>query len=311
MRLRFAMNSEFVYSWLVRLRTYAKQIDNRFITEKVFINLACVAADLSRLLPFRYSFVKMASFWQTLKDKFNSASAAGGAVTVGYPLDMHSHLLPGIDDGIQDIDEALICLRQLADWGIRHVVTTPHISQDFHPNTSAHLRQAGQQVQALIATHELPLTFTVAAEYLTDELFDDRLQHDDLLSFGTERFVLIETGWAALPRQLPNWLFQMQVKGYRPILAHPERYPYFRGKTAQLAGLKEQGCSLQLNLMSLVGRYGDDARRTARALIRAGLVDFVSSDLHRARDLAQLEKALQSSDYQTACQLPLTLPTFV
>ena len=141
------------------------------------------------------------------------------------------------------------------------------------------------------------------------QLFDERLQQDDLLSFGAERFVLIETGWAALPRQLPNWLFQMQLKGYRPILAHPERYQYFRGKTAHLAGLKEQGCRLQLNLMSLAGRYGDDARRMARTLIREKLVDFVSSDLHRARDLDVLQKALQSSDYQHLCALPLTLPT--
>ena len=251
----------------------------------------------------------MASFWQTLKDKFTSAPLTSGALAASYPFDMHSHLLPGVDDGIQDLDEALVCLQQLADWGIRHLVTTPHISQDFYPNTSAHLRESGQQIQALITTHELPLTFTVAAEYLTDELFDERLQQDDLLSFGAERFVLIETGWAALPRQLPNWLFQMQVKGYRPILAHPERYQYFRGKTGHLAGLKEQGCSLQLNLMSLVGRYGNDARHMARTLIREKLVDFVSSDLHRARDLDLLQKALQSSDYQQVCDLSLTLPT--
>ncbi|MBO0934975.1 histidinol-phosphatase [Fibrella sp. HMF5335] len=224
---------------------------------------------------------------------------------------MHNHLLPGVDDGIQDIDEALVCLRQLADWGIQHVVTTPHVSQDFHPNTSDQLREAGKLVQALIHTNELPLTFTVAAEYLTDELFDARLQQDDLLSFGTERFVLIETGWAALPRQLPNWLFQMQVKGYRPILAHPERYQYFRGHIDHLFYLRQQGCSMQLNLMSLVGRYGSEARRMAHTLIREGLVDFVSSDLHRARDLTHLEKVLQSADYHAACQLPLTVPTFV
>ncbi|MBO0933554.1 tyrosine-protein phosphatase [Fibrella aquatilis] len=261
------------------------------------------------LVKFHSLFV--ASFWQTLKNQFNPAAAAGTPLTVGYALDMHSHLLPGVDDGIQEIDEALVCLQQLADWGIRHIVTTPHISQDFYPNTSAHLHEAGQQIQALIATHDLPLTFTVAAEYLTDELFDARLQQNDLLNFGTERFVLIETGWAALPRQLPQWLFQMQVKGYQPILAHPERYLYFRGKSTQLAELRQHGCRLQLNLMSLTGRYGDDARRMARTLIREGLVDFVASDLHRARDLTNLELALRSADYRAVCQLPLTMPTFI
>ena len=223
---------------------------------------------------------------------------------------MHSHLLPDVDDGIRSTEEALICLRQFAQWGIRHVVTTPHISQDMYPNTSDLLRTVADELRTHIEAEGLPITFHVAAEYMVDELFMKRLQANDLLSFGTERYVLIETGWASLPLQLNTWLFQMQVDGYKPVLSHPERYPYFRGKINALSDFREQGCLLQLNLMSLAGRYGPEARRMAQLLIEQGLIDFVSSDLHHPRDLILLEKSMRTADYQTLSQLPLCIPTF-
>lgn len=223
---------------------------------------------------------------------------------------MHSHLLPDVDDGIRSAGDALTCLRQFAEWGIQHVVTTPHISQDTFPNTPTLLRTVAAELQTHIELAELPLTFNLAAEYMVDELFVKQLQQNDLLSFGTERYVLIETGWASLPLQLNTWLFQMQLQGYKPILAHPERYPYFRGKPEALAELRQQGCLMQLNLMSLAGRYGPDTRRMAQALIHHGLVDFVSSDLHHTRDLPMLEKSMQTADYRELCKLPLCIPTF-
>ena len=225
-------------------------------------------------------------------------------------MDMHSHLLPDVDDGIRSTEEAMVCLRQFAGWGIRHVVTTPHISQDMYPNTSDLLRTVADELRTHIEAEGLPITFQVAAEYMVDELFVKRLQANDLLWFGTERYVLIETGWASLPLQLNTWLFQMQVNGYKPVLAHPERYPYFRGKVDALNHLREQGCLLQLNLMSLSGRYGPEARRMAQSLIEHRLVDFVSSDLHHPRDLILLEKAMKTTDYQNLCRLPLCVPTF-
>ena len=223
---------------------------------------------------------------------------------------MHSHLLPDVDDGIRSTTDAITCLRQFADWGIRHVVTTPHVSQDMYPNSSDLLRTVGDELRTQIDAEQLPITFEVAAEYMVDELFVKRLQQNDLLSFGAERYVLIETGWAALPLQLATWLFQLQVQGYKPVLAHPERYPYFRNKPEAIDDIRQQGCLLQLNLMSLAGRYGPEARRLAQTMIQMGLVDFVSSDLHHPRDLPLLEKAMKTPDYQELCRLPLCIPTF-
>ncbi|MBO0952328.1 tyrosine-protein phosphatase [Fibrella forsythiae] len=252
----------------------------------------------------------MASFWQTLTNRLKPGSSSPQPVRAGYVVDMHSHLLPDVDDGIRTIDEAMTCLRQFAEWGIEHVVTTPHVSQDMFPSSSDLLRTVADDVRTQLLAEQLPITFDLAAEYMVDELFVKRLHQNDLLSFGTERYVLIETGWASLPMQLNTWIFQMQVQGYKPVLAHPERYAYFRGKTEALADLRQQGCLLQLNLMSLTGRYGSDARRMAQQLIQDRLVDFVSSDLHHPRDLPTLEKAIQTTDYQSLCQLPLQKPTF-
>jgi protein-tyrosine phosphatase len=243
----------------------------------------------------------LASLWQFLKNQFqprtpNVPDAAAPAWV--YPIEMHCHILPGVDDGLAQPDESLECLRRMAQWGIRQVIATPHISQDLHPNTSDDLRRRADDLRQRIEAEGLPITFSVAAEYMLDELFVARLKADDLLSFGAERYVLIETGWAVLPRQLSHWLFQLQVQGYRPILAHPERYRYFRPRPEALGQLREQGCLLQLNSMSLVGRYGDEARRTAQYLIRQGWVDMVSSDLHRVADLELVEAALRTDEYQ-------------
>jgi protein-tyrosine phosphatase len=218
---------------------------------------------------------------------------------------MHCHVLPGVDDGLQQLDDSLVCLRQWAAWGVRHVIATPHISQDLYPNTTDNLRRHADALRERIEGEALPITFSVAAEYMTDELFVARLQANDLLSFGAQRFVLIETGWAILPRQLPQWLFQLQVQGYRPILAHPERYRYFWARPDALGQFREQGCLLQLNTMSLIGRYGREARRVAHYLIKQGWVDFVSSDLHRVSDLQQLEAAMRTDEYQKLLKLDM------
>jgi protein-tyrosine phosphatase len=262
-------------------------------------------------LPFVTNLV-LASLWQLLKQSFQPGidHIPGGVAPAGeplqvYPFEMHCHVLPGVDDGLQQPEDSLTYLRQMAQWGIRHVVATPHISQDLFPNTTSDLRHRADALRQLIEAEQIPITFDVAAEYMTDELFADRLRANDLLSFGTQRFVLIETGWALLPRHLPQWLFQLQVQGYRPVLAHPERYRHFWPRPEALGQLREQGCLLQLNTMSLVGRYGGEARRVAQYLIRQGWVDFVSSDLHRLGDFVQLEAAIRSTDYQKLYKLDL------
>jgi len=222
-----------------------------------------------------------------------------------WPVDMHSHLVPAVDDGVNTLDETMQCLRQYAEWGIRGVISTPHISQDYYPNTRDQLLAAAQPIEQAIAAENLPLTFTVAAEYLLDEHFYDLLQKRELLSFGPNQYVLIETGWASAPLQFESYLFSLQQKGYTPVLAHPERYRYYHEDIDKLLVLQEKGCLFQLNLLSLTGRYGKAVQHMAQHLLKAKTIQFIGSDLHRPADLAALPGAFTSSLYPLLLQQPL------
>ena len=239
--------------------------------------------------------------WQQIQRWFGKGPVqppVAERVTEFWPADMHNHLIPGVDDGVATLDESLTCLRQYADWGIRRVICTPHISQDYHPNTAGQLLEAVQRVQ-------LPIELSVSAEYLLDEQFDQLLRRDELLPFGPKQYVLIETGWAAAPRQLDQWVFDLQRKGYTPVLAHPERYRYYQSEPYLLKQLRAQGCLLQLNLMSLAGRYGQKSQKLAHDLLREQSISFVGSDLHRPADLTILQTVFTSSAWAELAKQPL------
>ncbi|MBC8153243.1 MAG: histidinol-phosphatase [Bacteroidetes bacterium] len=222
-----------------------------------------------------------------------------------WQTDIHSHLVPGIDDGVADFGQSLICLQQLAAWGIRHVITTPHVNRDWYPNTSATLRESRAGLQTLITENNLPLTIDVAAEYLLDDFFPQLLEADDLLTFGAERYLLIEIGWSSAPHFMEDILFRIQTKGYQPILAHPERYRYYHENMPGLAKLRETGCLFQLNWPSLTGQYGASVQKQARKLLELEWVDFIGSDIHRPASLDALSRLFASSDYKKLSQQPL------
>ena len=242
--------------------------------------------------------------------KVRSLLRTSGEVTpAGKPCfwkaDLHSHLVPGVDDGVKDLEQTLICLRQFAEWGIERIVTTPHISQDWFPNHAADLLAAQQQIQAVIAENQLPIRFSVAAEYMLDDLFLQHLESNSLLSFGTEKFVLFETGWAAPPNFLDSVLFRMQASGYTPILAHPERYRYYHDDPAPLEALKAYGCLFQINWGSIIGKYGKNVQRQAMGLLRKKAIDFIGSDLHRPQNLESMAELFRHPGYRLLRQQPL------
>ena len=222
-----------------------------------------------------------------------------------WRVDMHSHLIPGVDDGVNTPEQALVCLKQFADWGIQKVITTPHISRDWYPNESGRLRAEQATLQTLANENGLALTIEVAAEYLLDEFFPALLASDDLLTFGTARYLLFELGWAAAPYQINDILFRLQTRGFAPVLAHPERYSYYYDDPSPLERLHEMGCLFQLNWASITGRYGERAQAQARWLLQKGFVDFVGSDLHRPNDLTALTALFSSADYDLLRKQPL------
>ena len=228
-----------------------------------------------------------------------------------WPVDLHNHILPGVDDGLTTMTDTLLCLQQYAEWGMKRVICTPHISQDYHPNTNGQLQQAVNEVRQAVAEANLPIDVSLAAEYLLDELFYEQLERSELLSFGAQQYVLFETGWANAPHQLEQSVFMMQLKGYTPVLAHPERYHYYQTEPHHLMMLKEKGCLFQLNLMSLVGQYGKKAQQLAYKLLQTKHINFIGSDLHRPVHLATLERVFTPDTIELLQQQPLLNNTLI
>ena len=190
--------------------------------------------------------------------------------------DCHCHLLPGVDDGVQTMDEALRILAEYERLGIREVWLTPHIMEDM-PNTTARLRERFAELQAAYAGS---ITLHLASENMLDNLFVERLEKGDLLPIGNDKnCLLVETSFFNPSMGLYDILFRIQTKGYHPVLAHPERYVYM--DNAHYARLKDMGIRFQLNLFSLAGLYGDGVRKKAEKLLCGGMYDLAGTDTHQ------------------------------
>lgn len=189
--------------------------------------------------------------------------------------DYHCHILPGVDDGVQTLDEALRILAFYEKAGVKEVWFTPHIMEDT-PNTTAHLRQCFSN---LLQAYEGNMVLQLSAENMLDALFEERLEKGDLLPLGEKgNSLLVETSFFNPPINLLDILARIRTKGYYPVLAHPERYVYM--DYAGYEFLKQNGIYFQLNLFSLTGAYGTDALKKARSLLKNGLYDMAGSDVH-------------------------------
>ena len=189
-------------------------------------------------------------------------------------VDQHSHILYGLDDGVKTQEDSLAILRFLEEQGVSEVWFTPHVMEDV-PNTTEGIRARFEELKAV---YDGGLKLHVAAEYMIDTLFEERLSKRDLLEHG-EEVVLVETSAIAPPFNLWVVLEQMLKAGYRPLIAHPERYRYMEPEDYR--ELHNLGCFLQMNLPSIVGFYGESARQRAQYLLDKGWYRMVGSDCHR------------------------------
>ena len=189
-------------------------------------------------------------------------------------VDNHSHILYGLDDGVKKQEDSLAILRWLEEQGVSEVWFTPHVMEDV-PNTTEGIRARFEELKAV---YDGGLQLHLAAEYMIDTLFEERLEQRDLLEHG-EEVVLVETSAIAPPINLWNVLEQMLKAGYRPLIAHPERYRYM--EPSDYKELHNMGCFLQMNLPSIVGFYGESARQRAQYLLDKGWYRMVGSDCHR------------------------------
>ncbi|MCW3464675.1 tyrosine-protein phosphatase [Chitinophaga nivalis] len=197
--------------------------------------------------------------------------------------DIHSHLVPGIDDGVQETATAVHFIEQLQAMGINKIITTPHAMMDRYPNSADTIRAPFAEVAAALQAKGNNIPFHFAAEYYLDEQFAP-LMAQPLLTL-TGNLVLVEISFMAPPPQLHQWLFDLQAAGYQPVMAHPERYPYYHGNMEYYQQLKNIGCLLQVNLLSLTGYYGKHVQQAAQQLLQAGLADLTGTDLHHEKHL--------------------------
>ena len=210
----------------------------------------------------------------------------------GLVADMHSHLLPGIDDGSPDTETSLELIKGLQELGYRKFITTPHILWDMYKNDATTIDAAYQELQqASLQENKANVPVKAAAEYFLDEHFDELLQNNVPLLTIHKNWVLVEFSFVTTPLNFKDKLFNMQMKGYQPVLAHPERYLYFMSDRKWYDELKDAGCYFQLNILSLAGYYGKASLQLAHYLIGKRYVNLLGTDCHHFRHLNTLRNA--------------------
>jgi protein-tyrosine phosphatase len=216
---------------------------------------------------------------QFYKDRFSFIS-----------IDIHNHILPGIDDGSEDEATSLLLLNGLLELGIKKVVSTPHIISALYPNNFETISLSYKKIMDL---PDFPLEksdFKFAAEYMVDYEFEDKIQHEPILSFGADKYVLLEMSYLVESPNFRNVLFFLLTKGFQPILAHPERYGFYHHKIDYYEQLVDAGCQLQLNLLSLAGHYGKQVQTISEKLLKANLYTWVGTDMHHTTHLSMLQQ---------------------
>jgi tyrosine-protein phosphatase YwqE len=211
-------------------------------------------------------------------------------------VDMHSHVLPGIDDGAQTPEDSIVLIKAMMELGIKKIIATPHVMIDYYRNTPETISNALAILKEALKKEGLDITVETAAEHYFDETFEKRVDEDRLMLMG-DNYALFEFSFINQPPNAIAVIQKMIKKGIKPILAHPERYPYL--SVEELRSIRSWGCRLQLNTISLTGYYGDETRKKAEALVDSELIDFISSDMHHPRHAAAFKDALRNDYVET------------
>lgn len=207
-------------------------------------------------------------------------------------IDIHSHLLPGIDDGAETISDTLRLINAFEKIGISQFITTPHISHYIWNNSPQTILENHSETTILLSESNVKKPFLAAAEYFMDDWFEKHFKTERLLSLK-DNYVLVEMSYMNPPVQLYEILFNLQVAGYKPVLAHPERYLFYHKNFSEYEKLKKAGCFFQLNLLAVVGYYGKEITEISEQLLKKGMYDFVGTDVHHDNHIAAFDQKLK------------------
>jgi tyrosine-protein phosphatase YwqE len=206
-------------------------------------------------------------------------------------VDIHNHLLPGIDDGSQSVEQSLALVKGLNHLGFDRFICTPHIMEGVYPNTKATISQSYQTLRKGLETAALKVEIFAAAEHMVDDGLVQLIANDNL-SVMPGGYVLIEMSYLSESKALFQTILDIQKLGYKPVLAHPERYNYYHYNFDMYKQIKDAGCLLQLNLLSISRYYGTEVKVAALTMIKSGMYDFVGTDVHHERHLNALEEVV-------------------
>lgn len=207
--------------------------------------------------------------------------------------DMHSHIIPGIDDGAQTIKDSLLLAKKFKALGYHKLIATPHIMADYYRNTPDTIHRGLDVLRKGLKEAEIELEVDAAAEYYLDETLEKKIRQKEVLTFGSG-YLLFELSYINAPQNLLDFIKIIQDAGYKPVLAHPERYPYYHNVFENYHQIRETGCLLQLNTIALTGYYGSGAKKVAEEMVENHLIDFIGSDMHHLKHAAALEDSLST-----------------
>lgn len=193
--------------------------------------------------------------------------------------DIHSHFIPGIDDGAKTIDESVQMITEMYQMGYKKVITTPHTMSDYYRNTSEIIISGKEKVKAALKEAGIPIEIEAASEYYLDYDFERKLKEEKLLTFGNN-YLLFEISYMNPPDNLFHVIFEMQLQGYKPVLAHPERYNFWHKDFEKYEAFVDKGILLQMNINSLTGYYSIATKKIAEQMINKNMISFLGTDCH-------------------------------
>lgn len=207
-------------------------------------------------------------------------------------VDVHSHFIPGIDDGSDSLETSLELIQGMIDFGYRKVITTPHVMSDYYKNTPEIIRSGCDQLREALQKNNMNIEIDCAAEYYLDAELKLKIKRKEVLSFGAN-YVLFELPFISEPPNLAEIIFEMQLAGYKPVLAHPERYTFWHLNFEKYQEMLDKGVILQLNINSITGHYSPQVKKIALKLIQNEMIQLVGSDCHHLGHIQLMKRAAQ------------------
>ncbi len=212
--------------------------------------------------------------------------------------DLHSHFIPDVDDGSKSFADSIDLIREMKQFGYKKLITTPHVQTEFFKNTPQNILSGLGKLKKAVSEAGIDIEIEAAAEYLIDDGFDKKIETGELLTLG-DNYLLVELSYFIPYVNFFEVVFNLQLSGYKVILAHPERYMYWFNQMKKYEEIKDRGILFQLNANSLSGFYDPMVKKTAEQLIKLKFYDLVGSDMHNKDYMVGFKTAVRTKAFQT------------